>query len=218
MGKEIAAGEPSSDGMTVRQRRIADFVTECVRRNGYAPTMREIARASGLASASSVSYQLERLEELGVVARERGRPRTIIPRTRPAARGGGTADVPMVGRIAAGPPILAEQVDVEVHSLPRELVGHGDLIMLTVAGDSMTGAAIADGDWVVVRRGPAADDGDIVAAMLDSDAADGAEATVKTLARRDGHVWLMPHNPDYAPIPGDLATIIGKVVAVLRKV
>jgi len=207
MGKAIATGDPGGDGMTARQRRIAEFVTQCVRRNGYAPTMREIAMASGLASASSVSYQLERLEELGVVARERGRPRTIIPRTRPAARGGGTADVPMVGRIAAGPPILAEQVDVEVHSLPRELVGHGDLIMLTV-----------DGDWVVVRRGPAADDGDIVAAMLDSDAADGAEATVKTLARKDGHVWLMPHNPAYAPIPGDRATIIGKVVAVLRKI
>jgi repressor LexA len=90
--------------------------------------------------------------------------------------------------------------------------------MLTVVCDSMTGAAIAHGDWVVVRRGLAAENGDIVAAMLNSDTADGAEATVKTFVKKDGHVWLMPHNPAYTPIPGDRATIVGKVVAVLRRV
>jgi repressor LexA len=119
--------------------------------------------------------------------------------------------VPLVGRIAAGGPILAEQ-DVEaVFPLPRDLVGEGELFMLKVVGDSMIDAAICDGDWVVVRQQATAENGDIVAALLDQ------EATVKTFKRRDGHVWLMPHNPAYAPILGDEATVMGKVVSVLRK-
>ena len=122
------------------------------------------------------------------------------------------AYVPVVGRIAAGGPILAEQAVEEVFPLPRELVGTGTLFLLKVIGDSMIDAAIADGDWVVVRQQPNADNGDIVAAMIDG------EATVKTYKKRDGHVWLLPHNPNYAPIPGDEATILGRVVTVLRKV
>jgi repressor LexA len=123
----------------------------------------------------------------------------------------GAALVPMVGRIAAGGPILAEQEVEAVFPLPRDLVGDGELFMLRVSGDSMIDAAICDGDWVVVRSQADAENGEIVAALIDN------EATVKTLKRRDGHVWLMPHNPAYAPILGDNATIMGKVVTVLRK-
>jgi repressor LexA len=122
------------------------------------------------------------------------------------------AYIPVVGRIAAGGPILADQVVEDVFPLPRNVVGEGNLFMLKVVGDSMVDAAICDGDWVVVRQQLAAENGDIVAAMIDG------EATVKTFKRRDGHVWLMPHNPNYAPIPGDDATILGRVSAVLRKV
>ncbi|HEY0870435.1 MAG TPA: transcriptional repressor LexA [Acidothermaceae bacterium] len=122
------------------------------------------------------------------------------------------AYIPVVGRIAAGGPILAEQAIDDVFPLPRNVVGEGTLFMLKVVGDSMVDAAICDGDWVVVRQQPVAESGDIVAAMIDG------EATVKTFKRRDGHVWLMPHNPNYAPIPGDDATILGRVSAVLRKV
>jgi repressor LexA len=129
-----------------------------------------------------------------------------------APRGEAPVFVPVVGRIAAGGPILAEQVIEDVFPLPKSLVGDGTLFLLRVAGDSMIEAAIADGDWVVVRQQPTADNGEIVAAMIDG------EATVKTLQRKDGHVWLLPHNPAYSPIDGDEATILGKVVSVLRRV
>ena len=121
-----------------------------------------------------------------------------------------TAMVPLVGRIAAGGPILAEQVVEDIMPLPRQLVGHGDLFMLKVSGDSMVDAAICDGDWVVVRRQPTAENGDIVAALLDD------EATVKTFRQRNGHTWLLPQNTRYEPIMGDHATIMGKVVSVMR--
>ena len=120
--------------------------------------------------------------------------------------------VPLVGRIAAGGPILAEQAVEDVFPLPRQLVGDGALFLLKVAGDSMVDAAICDGDWVVVRQQPVAENGEIVAAMIDG------EATVKTYKRRGGHIWLLPHNPAYEPIPGDDAMILGRVVAVLRRV
>ena len=126
--------------------------------------------------------------------------------------------MPRVGRIAAGGPILADEVIEEVIPLPRQLVGEGELIILTVVGDSMIDAAIADGDWVVVRRESDIENGDIVAAMIESDTSADREATVKTFRKRDGHVWLIPHNPAYDPIPGDNATIVGKVVAVLRRI
>ena len=120
--------------------------------------------------------------------------------------------VPVVGRIAAGGPILAEQAIEDIFPLPKQIVGDGDLFLLNVVGDSMVGAAICDGDYVVVRRQPSADNGDIVAAMLDN------EATVKTFKRTTEKVWLLPHNEDYDPIDGDAAVILGKVTAVLRRI
>jgi repressor LexA len=193
--------------------------------------MREIGDAAGLQSTSSVSHQLSVLEQKGFIRRDPNKPRALDvrspdeqddaasqPRLHPVAddalNAGSPAPVlvPVIGRIAAGGPILAEQVVEDVFPLPRALVGEGTLYMLKVQGDSMIDAAIADGDWVVVRQQPNADNGDIVAAMIDG------EATVKTFRRRDGHVWLLPHNEAYSPIPGDDATILGRVVAVLRKV
>jgi repressor LexA len=191
--------------------------------------MREIGEAVGLTSPSSVAHQLATLERKGFLRRDPNRPRAIeviLPgeaRREPADAGvvdetdSGSARptpsfVPVVGRIAAGGPILAEQVVEDVFPLPRQLVGEGQLFLLKVSGDSMIEAAICDGDWVVVRQQPVADNGDIVAAMIEG------EATVKTFKRRDGHVWLLPHNPAYAPIDGDEATVLGRVVAVLRRV
>jgi repressor LexA len=118
----------------------------------------------------------------------------------------------VVGRIAAGSPILADELVEDVFPLPRQIVGEGELFLLKVVGDSMIDAAICDGDWVVVRREQTAENGEIVAALLDN------EATVKTFKRKDGHVWLLPHNPDFSPIIGDDATILGKVTAVLRRI
>ena len=204
--------------LTPRRRRIVQIIEDSVQRNGYAPSMREIGEAAGLASTSSVAYQLSVLEKEGYLSREARRPRTAALRT-PAEQSTGpaVAPVPRVGRIAAGGPILADQLIEEFVPLPRQLVGEGDLIILTVVGDSMIDAAIADGDWVVVRRESDIENGDIVAAMIESDTSADREATVKTFKKQDGHVWLIPHNPAYAPIPGDDATIVGKVVAVLRR-
>lgn len=216
----------AGDGLTPVRRKIVRVIEESMRVRGYSPSLREIGDAVGLASTSSVSHQLSVLEAQGYLAREPGRPRTMILRL-PAQDGGdakpgetpdGVTGVPLVGRIAAGAPILADELVEDIVPLPRMLVGNGDdLIMLKVAGDSMLGAAIADGDWLVVRRQATAENGDIVAAMVESDTGDGCEATVKTFRRRDGHVWLIPHNPAFTPIPGDDAVIIGKVVAVMRR-
>ena len=213
-------------GLTQRQRRILEVIRDAVERQGYPPSVREIGQAVGLTSTSSVAHQLTTLERKGYIRRDPNRPRAVDVRPpesvtppRPAAED--EADrfahpvptyVPVVGRIAAGGPVLAEQYVEDVFPLPRELVGEGTLFLLRVVGDSMIDAAIADGDWVVVRQQPVADNGDIVAAMIDG------EATVKTYRRRDGHVWLLPHNPAYAPIPGDEATVLGRVVTVLRKI
>ena len=224
--------ERNGQGLTPRRRQIVKVIDDSVRRNGYSPSLREIGDAVGLASTSSVSHQVLKLQELGLVSREPGRPRTILvrPHDEPAIRdqdsrepdGAGDnalAGVRYVGgRIAAGGPILAEESAWEVVPLPRWLVGHGDLIMLDVAGDSMTGAAISDGDRVVVRCQACAENGEIVAAMVESGTSADFEATVKTYRKRDGHVWLMPHNPAYTPILGDEASVLGRVVAVLRRV
>ncbi|WFE30825.1 transcriptional repressor LexA [Solwaraspora sp. WMMD791] len=212
--------DPATSELTARQRRILEFIRTWVDRHGYPPSVREIGEAVGLVSPSSVAYQLKELERKGFLRRDPNRPRAVDVRppaesaddeaaraSRPAP-----AYVPMLGRIAAGGPILAEQAVEDVFPLPRELVGEGEVFMLQVKGDSMIDAAICDGDWVVVRQQPTADSGEIVAAMIDG------EATVKTYRRRDGHVWLMPHNAAFDPIPGDEATIMGRVVAVLRRV
>ena len=217
-------------GLTRRQQAILDVIRDSVERRGYPPSIREICESAGLASTSSVAHQLAMLERKGFLRRDPNRPRAVDVRTGDGdgqAQGGRAAPsrsptthragtrpvfVPVVGRIAAGGPILAEQMIEDVFPLPKALVGDGTLFLLKVVGDSMVDAAIADGDWVVVRQQPTAENGDIVAAMIDG------EATVKTLQRRDGHVWLMPHNPAYSPIDGDEATILGRVVTVLRRI
>jgi len=226
---QLPDGPAGGDGLTNRQRLVLDTIRTLVERRGYPPSMREIGEAVGLTSPSSVSHQLETLERKGYLRRDPNRPRAIeliTPGDLAAPAGPAEADpftgpgdtrpvpsyVPVVGRIAAGGPILAEQAVEDVFPLPRQLVGDGQLFMLKVVGDSMVDAAICDGDWVVVRQQPVAENGDIVAAMLEG------EATVKTFKRRDGHVWLLPHNAAYAPIPGDDATVLGRVVAVLRRI
>jgi repressor LexA len=229
---QLPDGPLGGDGLTARQRLVLEVIRTLVERRGYPPSMREIGEAVGLTSPSSVSHQLETLERKGYLRRDPNRPRAIElinpgeARTAPVEARPPAADVltgsgddrpapsyvPLVGRIAAGGPILAEQAVEDVFALPRQLVGDGQLFMLKVVGDSMVDAAICDGDWVVVRQQPVAENGDVVAAMLDG------EATVKTFKRRDGHVWLLPHNAAYSPIPGDEATVLGRVVAVLRRV
>jgi repressor LexA len=211
--------------LTSRQRKIVQVIEDSMQRRGYSPTLREIGEAAGLASTSSVAYQLSRLEKKGCLSRGgAGRPRTAVVRAltehqADRSRGeGGIARVPLVGRIAAGGPILADELVEDIIPLPRQLVGEGDLIVLKVVGDSMIDAAITDGDWVVVRRESDVENGDIVAAMIESDTSADGEATVKTFRKSDGHVWLVPHNPAYTPILGDEAKILGKVVAVLRRV
>jgi repressor LexA len=226
------------DGLTVRQRRVLEVIRNSVDRRGYPPSLREIGEAVGLTSPSSVAHQLSTLERKGFLRRDPNRPRAIevvspdSPADMRGYRGGASVEdetatydetgagdqrpeatyVPVLGRIAAGVPILAEESVEDVFPLPRQIVGEGQLFLLQVVGDSMVEAAICDGDWVVVRQQPTADNGDIVAAMLDN------EATVKTFKRKDGKEWLMPHNAAFDPIDGDHATLLGKVTAVLRRV
>jgi len=211
--------------LTERQRTILNVIRESVTTRGYPPSIREIGDAVGLTSTSSVAHQLRTLERKGYLRRDPNRPRAVDVRGAddaaaavPATEVAGSdalpepTFVPVLGRIAAGGPILAEEAVEDVFPLPRELVGEGALFLLKVVGDSMVEAAICDGDWVVVRQQNVADNGDIVAAMLDG------EATVKTFKRAGGQVWLMPHNPAFDPIPGNDATVLGKVVTVIRKI
>lgn len=243
--RKVSEGPHDGSGLTSRQRRVLEVIRDSVQRRGYPPSMREIGEAVGLTSTSSVSHQLATLQRKGYLRRDPHRPRAVEVRvpgedtvrsedTEPSGRAvaAGTAQpsynaadesdagesqpapalVPVLGRIAAGGPILAEEAIEDVFPLPKQLVGEGQLFLLAVVGDSMIDAAIADGDWVVVRQQAVADSGDIVAAMIEG------EATVKTFKVRDGKVWLMPHNDAYEPIPGEDATVLGKVVAVLRRV
>ncbi|HCU49226.1 MAG TPA: repressor LexA [Micromonosporaceae bacterium] len=212
------AGDLAESDLSSRQRRILVVIREWVEQYGYPPTVREIGDAVGLVSPSSVAYQLKELENKGFLRRDPSRPRAVDVR-RPveeedAARAARPtpAYVPLLGRIAAGGPILAEEQVEDILPLPRELVGQGTLFSLHVKGDSMIEAAICDGDFVVVRQQPTAENGDIVAAMIDG------EATIKVYRIRNGHVQLVPRNTAYQPIPGDQATILGKVVAVMRRV
>ncbi|MDA7799211.1 transcriptional repressor LexA [Aquiluna sp.] len=197
------------------QQRILTVIQESMTSRNYAPSMREIGEAVGLSSTASVSHQLNKLELLGFISRDPRRPRTIdLLGVEPAIQElvPDAAMVPLVGRIAAGGPITAEQNVEDVFALPRQLVGQGELFLLKVVGESMIDAAICDGDWVVVRQQQTANNGDIVAALLEE------EATVKTFKQRDGHTWLLPRNSAFEPILGDHAVILGKVVAVLRSV
>ncbi|MFR9750357.1 transcriptional repressor LexA [Nocardia sp. 004] len=219
--------------LTVRQRKVLEVIRTSVSERGYPPSIREIGDAVGLTSTSSVAHQLRALERKGYLRRDPNRPRAVDVRgldevvrsvtnlpvvTAARAEDTGEAEqpipafVPVLGRIAAGGPILAEQAVEDVFPLPRELVGDGSLFLLKVVGQSMVDAAICDGDWVVVRQQNVADNGDIVAAMIEG------EATVKTFKRTGKDIWLLPHNPVFEPIPGNDAQILGKVVTVIRKI
>lgn len=216
--RQVLAGEDfDTSRLTSRQRAVLTAIRDWVVRYGYAPSSREIADAVGLASTSSVSRHLRALEELGLLRRGRTATRQLDVRMFLASetrtqRDPATVAVPLVGVIAAGSPILAEETPEETLTLPRDLVGRGTLFCLRVRGDSMIGAAICDGDVVVVRQQSEAYNGDIVAAMIDE------EATVKVYRRRSGHVLLEPCNPEYEPIDGDRAVVLGKVVSVLRRI
>jgi repressor LexA len=218
-------GPPDEAGLTPRQRRILEVIRATVEARGYPPSFREIGDAVGLTSTSSVAHQLSVLQTKGYLRRDPHRPRAVevIPApprsTSTAAPDGGAgaegptpAYVPVVGRIAAGSPVLADEVVEDVFPLPRALVGEGALFLLRVTGDSMVEAAICDGDWVVVRQQPVADNGEIVAALIEN------EATVKVFRRQGSEAWLLPRNASYQPISAREATILGKVVAVLRRV
>jgi len=230
---QLPDGPPDATGLTPRQQRVLTTIKSSIERRGYPPSMREIGDAVGLTSSSSVSHQLRVLEEKGFIKRDPNRPRAIevfLPEILAARRSISAAEetsydetgvgdamptasyVPLLGRIAAGGPILAEERYEDVFPLPKQLVGDGQLFLLEVSGDSMIDAAICNGDYVVVRQEQTAENGEIVAAMIDG------EATVKTFQRKDGHVWLLPHNDAYDPIDGTHATILGKVTAVLRRV
>ncbi|MFJ3904902.1 transcriptional repressor LexA [Streptomyces sp. NPDC090025] len=229
MGRTRAGRPPGTrinhDGLTQRQQQILDIIRSHTRQHGFPPSMREIAAGAGLLSTSSVSHQIRALEKKGFLRQDPQRPRAYViadgrsdelpddaAESRLEREGERQAvTVPLVGRIAAGVPITAEEMVEDTLVLPLQVVGAGRLFAVTVVGDSMRDAHIEDGDVVVVRAQDTADDGDIVAALLDG------EATVKRLAHQGGHVWLKPANPSYEPIPGDEAAILGKVVSVLRR-
>ena len=203
----------SKNELSSRQKLILDVIKESIETNGYPPSMREIGEAAGLASSASVSYQIDALVEKGYIRKDATKGRAFeIVENEDAITPERTVNIPLVGRIAAGGPILAEQHIEEVYPLPESLVGSGELFLLKVVGDSMIDLAICDGDFVVIRSQKTAEKGEIVAAMIDG------EATVKTFSKKDGHYWLLPANDNYSPIPADNAEILGKVTAVLRSV
>ena len=212
-----------SSSLTEIQTQILQTIMKSKSARGIVPSMREIAEIVGLNSVASVSYQLDNLEEKGYIRRQENLSRNVEILISP--EGWDEADVPenviplaattlvpMVGTIAAGGPLLAEQNIDEQFPLPKSLVGSGELFMLKVKGDSMIDAAICEGDWVVIRIQNTADNGDIVAAEIDG------EATIKVFKQRDGKTWLLPRNSAYEPIDGTNAKIMGKLVTVLRKV
>ena len=215
--KTSPAHAETSSELTARQISILDFIKTATESQGYAPSMREIGDAAGLNSPASVKYQLDILEEKGFIRRDENRGRAmevVLPDslTGESAPTDKTRFIPLVGSIAAGVPITADQQVEETLPLPESLVGKGDLFMLKVKGESMINAAICDGDYVVVRQQKDAQNGDIVAAMIDG------EATVKTFSRKGGHIWLLPANDDFTPIDGDNCEVLGKVTAVLRSI
>ena len=182
--------------------KIVQFVREFTQEHGFAPSIREIGAAVGLRSTASVSYHLQQLQEKGMLVSNgtKGCKRAVVSAQRPG-------HIPVVGVVTAGLPILA--VENQEGTIPWD--GDPDCFALRVRGDSMIGAGILDGDKVVVRPQPTADDGQIVVALL------GDEATVKRLSRKDGQVWLLPENKKYEPIDGSEAQLIGLVKAVLRE-
>ncbi|QNE89709.1 transcriptional repressor LexA [Corynebacterium incognita] len=226
-------GKPDVKSLSARQRRILEVIRDAVVLRGYPPSIREIGDAAGLQSTSSVAYQLKQLEEKGFLRRDPNKPRAVdvrdfnpdegarrkpgpqskreIEAAMPEEASSATL-IPVVGRIAAGSPITAEENVDSYYPLPAEIVGDGELFMLQVVGESMRDAGILDGDWVIVRSQPVAEEGEFVAALLE-----GSEATVKEFHKDSSGVWLLPHNEAFAPIKGDEAEIMGKVVSVMRK-
>ena len=192
--------------LSAMQQKIYDYIASCIREQGYPPSVREIGEAVGLKSPSTVHFHLKHLEEAGVISKGAGKGRaiTLIEQSLPENQ------VPIVGNVAAGTPILAQEC-IEDYLTFDTGGRRGEFFALRVRGESMLNAGILPGDLVVVRRQPTANNGEIVVAMIDD------EATVKTYANRDGHLWLLPQNDAYAPIDGAYATILGKVAAVVRR-
>lgn len=230
--KTLPNGKPDPASLSDRQRRILEVIRDAVVLRGYPPSIREIGDAAGLQSTSSVAYQLKELEKKGFLRRDPNKPRAVdvrhLPEPETRTRSGAksapavpdsdlseissrTSLIPVVGKIAAGSPILAEQNIEEYYPLPADIVGDGELFMLQVVGESMRDAGILDGDWVVVRSQPVAEQGEFVAAMIDG------EATVKEFHKDASGVWLLPHNDSFGPIAAEHAEIMGKVVSVMRK-
>ncbi|MEE9205614.1 MAG: transcriptional repressor LexA [Acidimicrobiia bacterium] len=205
------------DDISDRQRQILQLILETVERRGYPPTVREIGDAVGLSSPSTVHSHLSALVDHGYIRRDPTKPRAIevVDDGRSGdLRRAPVRDVPLVGRIAAGTPILAEEDIEEIFPLPTELVGNDPVFMLRVSGDSMIEAGIFDGDLVVIKRQADANEGDLVAALID-----GEEATIKRFRREAGKVILIPENRSYEPMVfNDGVEILGRVVAVLRSV
>ena len=205
--------------LTARQQGILDVIEKQLRQRGYPPSVREIGEAVGLTSTSTVHSHLQTLEELGYLRRDPTKPRAIEVRYDPSS--GATADrrpvrhVPLVGDVAAGTDVLAQENIEELLPIPADFTGEGQLFMLRVRGDSMIDDGILDGDYVVVRQQPRAEKGDIVVAGIP-----GEEATVKRYTRKGKQVVLLPANPRLSPLEYDAAdvTIFGKVVTVLRRV
>jgi len=210
----LASGTDMEE-MTPRQRRILDYIRRMIHDRGYPPTVREIGEAVGLTSSSSVHAQLANLQRKGMLKKDASRPRAIeIAGTRP--RGAGAVTVPVLGRVAAGAPIMADEHIEEYVAVPATLAGEEEHFALRVAGDSMIDAGIFDADLVVVRRQDVAEDGSVVAALIPGPAEE--EATIKRLRRRGTRITLVPENSTMEPF--DLPTggrILGQVVAVLRK-
>jgi repressor LexA len=200
--------------LTKRQQEILRVVQDHVARHGYPPTVREIGDAVGLTSSSTVHAHLQALEARGALKRDPTKPRAIDLRERQAARsnGDGVRMLPLVGTIAAGSPILAEENVEEEMAVPGILTTSGECFLLKVRGESMNRAGILDGDYVVVRRQQDCTDGDIVAALVD-----GGEATVKRLDHVDGRVRLIPENDTMEPFFPDEVDVLGKIVGVFRR-
>ncbi|GAB3075690.1 transcriptional repressor LexA [Corynebacterium aquatimens] len=224
----MARQKRDPNGLSDRQRRILEVIQDAVVLRGYPPSIREIGDAAGLQSTSSVAYQLKELEKKGFLRRDPNKPRAVdlrhLPETDPLRKKSAQKKqtpapeeaaapryIPIVGQIAAGVPITAEENINDYFPLPEELVGDGELFLLQVVGQSMQDAGILDGDWVAVRSQQTAEEGDFVAALIEG------EATVKEFHKDSTGVWLLPHNDAFSPIKADEAEIMGRVVSVLRK-
>ena len=211
--------------LSARQVIVLQTIIDTVAEQGFPPAMRDLLNASGLSSVSSIAHQLSALERMGYIKRGSNKARGMEilrnvdgstfennSNSTSISNSDDSVSIPLLGQIAAGTGLIAEQNIENTMSLPREMTGFGDLFMLQVRGDSMIDAGIFDGDFVVVRQQATANNGEIVAALINDE-----DATVKTFKKRDGQVWLMPHNPDFEPIDGNDARIMGIVVTVMRK-